>query len=301
MAPNAKAVAVAEEVQDPSTYEIEHVHRVYDEIASHFSSTRYKPWPVVARFLQSIPTGWVGLDSGTGNGKYLPVPQDRSGQLWTIGLDRSINLLKIAKHAGAQEHSREVVLGDVLDHCWRHGCFDYAISIATIHHLSTPERRKEAVKSLLRCLSRTHGRALIYVWATEQDGLSKRSVPSSSSPGHKILSGHDVFVPWQMATEITANTAKKSKPVASTNQNLGSSSDVKQLGDPVIHNRYYHMFDKGELRQLVCLAALELGITERSNLEASKTTLVGTESFIEIVQDDWERSNYFVELRLWTG
>lgn len=29
---------------DPQLHEIQHVHTVYDQIASHFSSTRYKAW-----------------------------------------------------------------------------------------------------------------------------------------------------------------------------------------------------------------------------------------------------------------
>jgi tRNA (uracil-5-)-methyltransferase TRM9 len=61
----------------------------------------------------------MGLDSGTGNGKYLPL--DREGKTWMIGLDRSINLLKIAQNAG--EKLREAVLGNVLDHCWRAHAF----------------------------------------------------------------------------------------------------------------------------------------------------------------------------------
>jgi hypothetical protein len=35
-------VAVAFVDEDPSAYEAKHVHQVYDQIASHFSSTRYK-------------------------------------------------------------------------------------------------------------------------------------------------------------------------------------------------------------------------------------------------------------------
>ena len=39
MAPVVTSTAVS---NDPQTYEDEHVHAVYDEIAPHFSSTRYK-------------------------------------------------------------------------------------------------------------------------------------------------------------------------------------------------------------------------------------------------------------------
>lgn len=53
--------------------EEENVHKVYDEIANHFSETRYKPWPKVENFIKSFECGSVVLDVGCGNGKYLSV------------------------------------------------------------------------------------------------------------------------------------------------------------------------------------------------------------------------------------
>jgi len=88
-----------------------------------------KPWPIIAKFLSSIPPGHIGLDSGTGNGKYLSLPGPSSPM---IGLDRSRNLLRIARHAGSQstvDYSsvlttiNEVVQADVLNKCWRVGVF----------------------------------------------------------------------------------------------------------------------------------------------------------------------------------
>ena len=91
-----------------------------------------KPWPIISAFLGSLEPGWIGLDSGTGNGKYLTLPcyavkdGQAQGSVWMIGLDRSRNLLEIAQHAGGdntQGVRREVVLGDVLSECWRIGVF----------------------------------------------------------------------------------------------------------------------------------------------------------------------------------
>jgi hypothetical protein len=39
---SSRAVATTIVDEDPHNYEEKHVHAVYDEIASHFSSTRYK-------------------------------------------------------------------------------------------------------------------------------------------------------------------------------------------------------------------------------------------------------------------
>ena len=95
------------------------------------------------------------------------MPTDPPGKYWTVGLDRSQNLLDFARIAGGNGTIHEVVRGDVLDNAWRPGAFvrflysyqftpiadspvtyskDYAISIATIHHLATVERRVVAVK-----------------------------------------------------------------------------------------------------------------------------------------------------------
>lgn len=65
-------------------YEAEHVHEVYEQIAPHFSSTRYKPWPIVERFLLEQEDGSVGLDVGCGNGKYLGVNR----KVFIVGSDR---------------------------------------------------------------------------------------------------------------------------------------------------------------------------------------------------------------------
>ena len=53
--------------------EKQHVYEVYEKIAPHFSNTRYKPWPKIVEFLNSLPDGSLVADVGCGNGKYLGV------------------------------------------------------------------------------------------------------------------------------------------------------------------------------------------------------------------------------------
>jgi len=60
-----------------------------------------------------------------------------------------------------------------------------------------------------------------------------------------------------------------------------------------VFNRYYHMFDDGELAALVSLAAEEL------SLVVGPPGGAGSLKGVEIVQDGWERSNHYVELRRW--
>ncbi|KAF2858623.1 S-adenosyl-L-methionine-dependent methyltransferase [Piedraia hortae CBS 480.64] len=72
-------------------YEIANVHDVYDKIAPHFSKTRYKPWPRIVSFIETLPPGSVGIELGCGNGKNLSI-----GEVFTLGSDRSEKLVKIA-------------------------------------------------------------------------------------------------------------------------------------------------------------------------------------------------------------
>ncbi|KAH9926163.1 uncharacterized protein B0H18DRAFT_1211172, partial [Fomitopsis serialis] len=132
--PAATAVKAVTVSDDPQVYEDAHVHSVYDEIAPHFSSTRYKPWPIIAQFLSSLPAG--------------------PGSVWTIGLDRSRNLLEIAQGAGG---TRREWYGGSPRETWRAGAFVLGLRHfdRDIHHLSTPARRKWQY-SADECISPSH-------------------------------------------------------------------------------------------------------------------------------------------------
>ena len=72
--------------------EKKHVYEVYEKIAPHFSNTRYKPWPRIQKYLESLPEGSLNCDVGCGNGKYLGANQSH---MFNIGTDRSYNLLDL--------------------------------------------------------------------------------------------------------------------------------------------------------------------------------------------------------------
>ncbi|KAL1223723.1 tRNA (carboxymethyluridine(34)-5-O)-methyltransferase [Cardamine amara subsp. amara] len=147
-----------------STPEIEkkYVHRVYDAIAPHFSSTRFAKWPKVAAFLESLPCGSVILDAGCGNGKYLGL----NPSCFFIGCDISHPLIKICSDKG-----QEVLVADAVNLPYREEFGDAAISIAVLHHLSTENRRKKAIEELVRVV-KPGGFVLITVWAVEQEDTS---------------------------------------------------------------------------------------------------------------------------------
>lgn len=74
-------------IQNPSECELENVHKVYNEIANHFSETRHSQWPQVLEFITSLSMGSILVDIGCGNGKYLQLSSD------TFGVSNDIDTL----------------------------------------------------------------------------------------------------------------------------------------------------------------------------------------------------------------
>jgi tRNA (uracil-5-)-methyltransferase TRM9 len=140
-----------------------------------------------------------------------------------------------------------VVVADNLSLPHPNGVFDFAISIAVIHHLSTPARRVEAVKCVLDLLRPSSssssdegdaglqgGRALIYVWALEQKD-SRRGWDE----GHE----QDVMVPWVLRQKKEKEKGKRKK---TDGDQVEEEEASKPDGDKTFL-RYYHLYRKGEL------------------------------------------------------
>ncbi|EJS42415.1 trm9p [Saccharomyces arboricola H-6] len=250
------------EANEAADKEQEYVHKVYNEIAPHFSQTRYKPWPIVTQFLQTRANGAIGIDVGCGNGKYLGV----NPNVYIIGSDRSDGLIECARGINP---SYNLLVADGLNLPHRDNTFDFAISIAVVHHWSTRERRVEVIRHVLSKL-RQGGQALIYCWALEQ-GSSRR--------GYHEGMEQDVYVPWvlpkgNLKPKSTSPSQPKPKPKPDlTNippkertQYLQRWKEEQQrsrdLGDDNgdhqqeqeqkqedVKYRYYHLYREGELAE----------------------------------------------------
>jgi tRNA (uracil-5-)-methyltransferase TRM9 len=153
-------------------------------------------------------------------------------------------------------------------------------------------RRSHFNQALLRCLNPTHGRLLIYVWATEQDTLSKRVIPNASEGSQGDESGsrvQDVLVPWVHSASSTTNSQAEL-----------TQSDTRL--NPKVFQRYYHLFGPSELSVLLCQAAKELGLQLGAAVPARVQPFphdMERTKGMEIIQEGWERSNYYVEVCLW--
>lgn len=151
----------------------------------------------------------------------------------------------------AKHESHTALVADNLQLPHPPSFFDFAISIAVIHHLSTTARRVQAIASILETLrpasgssrsSGNGGKALIYVWALEQQ---------QSRRGWSEQDQQDVMVPWVMK---------------------GSSVGAKDAGTRTFH-RYYHLYRSAELERDIAAAGgtvLEAGY-EKDNWWAIAT------------------------------
>lgn len=162
--------------EDPRIYEETHVHAVYEEIAPHFSSTRYKVNQVTSRTpLSTNAHPAVARNSGLPDKS--PGRMDRS---WFWYRKRKVSTTSDWKTQSRLDdwHRSKHEPSQNCEKCWRSSegsctrqCFgsslaggrvcscilrwlfvllnifqDYTISIATIHHMATYERRKQAVQ-----------------------------------------------------------------------------------------------------------------------------------------------------------
>lgn len=225
--------------------EVEHVHKLYDSIADHWSHTRYKAWPKVEGFIRQLPPWSLVADLGCGNGKNIPAVKEAKG--FAIASDMSEPLVRIT----VETHGADGAVADCLCTNFRSGAFDAAISIAVLHHLSTEPRRVQALREAARIL-RPGGLFLVYCWSYEQDDEKSKS--------HHRFPGQDVLVPWAFRTP----GIKKNRDEANDEDNAASSEgapsksiDVEGVVQetwqetPPVLQRYCHVYREGELVELL--------------------------------------------------
>ena len=204
------------------------------------------------------------------------------------------------------------------------------MSIAAIHHLSTVERRRSAVRTLLSVLRlapppetetvhdrlgdggaeepRGGGRFLIYVWAYEQGAASKRRMgvlaprppdvnngdpPQPCDNGVDGKKEQDVLVPWVLQRD-QPKAKRQQQPAPDLGIEAGGQQEAE--AEPQVLHRYYHLFVEGELRQLVLDAANEEGfhmVTDDPNSSTDHPS--AGKKYLRIVAEGWEADNWWIE------
>ena len=149
---------------------------MYSAFAQHFHETRYKPWPGVVSFLQSLPSASRILDLGCGNGKYLGIRRDCIQH----ACDPCAALVDIAQ---SQHPSIDILVADGSHLPYKSKSMDAVISIAVFHHVQ-PEEQTRFLKEVDRVL--------------ETDGLFFATVwnPAAVRPSWEYRGNHCHMVPW---------------------------------------------------------------------------------------------------------
>ncbi|XP_070762379.1 tRNA (carboxymethyluridine(34)-5-O)-methyltransferase alkbh8 isoform X3 [Enoplosus armatus] len=270
---------------DAARLEEEYVHRVYDAIASHFSSTRHSPWPRVCHFLSSLPPGSVLADVGCGNGKYLGVNTEVIAERRLAAVRELARLLKpggrvlIYVWAFEQEYNKQrskYLKDQNKEHPENHSPTKSTPediqepSIHTSRHLedNLQDVCKETDGKLSVHTNRTafNTQDLLVPWHLKEgrrrgeeesgEGGKKdkrkekptKTLASDPSPGFdsNASSGSGLDT-----SDATRSPDFKPSPNGDTTQT--STSTLKSASEsspaPVFH-RYYHVFQQGELEQL---------------------------------------------------
>jgi ubiquinone/menaquinone biosynthesis C-methylase UbiE len=150
--------------------EQENVLDIYTIISNDFDRTRYKAWPNVEKFINSFPPDTKFLEVGCGNGKNMLLRPENFK-----GCDTCTNFVKICKDKGL--HAIEA---DATKLPFDDNEFDVTISVAVLHHLSSIDRRIDAIREMVR-VTKDGGKLLIEVWCIEDNNRS---------------TGPDTMVPW---------------------------------------------------------------------------------------------------------
>ena len=226
-------IDAAKKVTAMPEVEREHVQKVYDIVAQQWHGTRYRAWTGVEAFVRKQPPGLLAADVGCGNGKNIPEIVKGGG--FALGSDFSRGLIEICRDSGY-----EVMVADAVILPYRSDVFDYALNIAVLHHISSPERRVELVKETMRIV-KVGGVALFYAWALEQEqgGVS----------GHQF-EGQDVLVPFHNKIKVKGVAPEDERERQSRVSGAPTHGEADREKRSVVYQRYCHVYTEGELPKL---------------------------------------------------
>lgn len=153
----------------------------FNQIASGWYNYRHRS--IFRSELAALAQRWQRgrlLNVGCGHGPdFIPF----KGSFELHGIDFSPKMLELArKYADKYKFSVNLVEADARNLPYADGSFDWAIAIATYHHIADKEARLQALKELRRVL-RPGGEAFITVWNRWQPRF--------------WLKGKDIQVPWR--------------------------------------------------------------------------------------------------------
>lgn len=146
---------------------------VFDQIAESWYRVRH--WPLLKQELDDLAIRWQSgklANIGCAHGPdFLPFRQ--AFELW--GLDSSPGMLRQAiRYSTKRKLYVNLVVADAASLPFPDNTFDWAISVATYHHIRGREEREKAFEELRRVL-KPKGEAFVTVWNRGQPRFWFRS------------------------------------------------------------------------------------------------------------------------------
>jgi len=134
----------------------------FDEIAESWYRVRH--WPLLKKEIEELAERWrIGklLNVGCAHGPDF-LPFSKGFELW--GMDFSLGMLKQAIRFSTKSNLYvNLASADALALPFPDNTFDWAISVATYHHIKGEQEREKALVELNRVL-RPEGEAFLTVW-----------------------------------------------------------------------------------------------------------------------------------------
>jgi tRNA (uracil-5-)-methyltransferase TRM9 len=135
---------------------------VFDQISASWYRVRH--WPLLREELDALAARWQGgklLNVGCAHGPDF-LPFHNEFELWGVDSSRGM-LMQGLRYSRKQGLYVNLVASDALFLPFPDNTFDWAISVATYHHIKGREERDKAFKELRRVL-KPNGEAFITVW-----------------------------------------------------------------------------------------------------------------------------------------
>jgi ubiquinone/menaquinone biosynthesis C-methylase UbiE len=171
---------------------------VFDRIAESWYRVRH--WPLLKEELEELAAIWQSgklLNVGCAHGPDF-LPFSRGFELW--GVDSSPAMLEQAMRYSAKfKRYVNLITADALFLPFPDNTFDWAISVATYHHIKGREEREKAFVELKRVL-KPQGEAFLTVWNHGQPGFwfksKEQQILFSYSELRKLL----IKTGWEIIT-----------------------------------------------------------------------------------------------------
>jgi alkylated DNA repair dioxygenase AlkB/SAM-dependent methyltransferase len=299
----------------PST-ERDHVHAVYDAIATQWHHTRGKRgvlWPSATQFVQNLSEGSIVADVGCGDGKYFPAIWEAGS--YVIGTDISLPLLltsfdesssatsidpnvpdsrRVSPHRKALQKRPAVAVADCMSVPLRNDSCDAAICIAVMHHLSTIDRRIRCLEELSRIV-KPNGRIHVQAWAMEQAADSKRRFAAT-----------DMFVPFNAQPKYLdkvsedrdgSNTIQRHEQNESSNiGGKGDSAPAASNPSKSVAELYSEAYEKADFDERKGLVVFQRYC--HMYREGELDDLVQQVSGVRLIESGYESGNHYVILEV---